>query len=109
MPEYIEREALLSELQEEIEFETSMYTEEQNKYFNMGLKCAIRDVKSQPAADVTEVRHGEWVQIGYDEALDRITCSCCKEYFNLIDNCTEAFNYCPHCGAKMDGKEVEGE
>ena len=41
MPEYIEREALLSELQEEIEFETSMYTEEQNKYFNMGLKCAI--------------------------------------------------------------------
>ena len=48
MPEYIEREALLSELQEEIEFETSMYTEEQNKYFNMGLKCAIRDVKSQP-------------------------------------------------------------
>lgn len=55
MPEYIEREALLSELQEEIEFETSMYTEEQNKYFNMGLKCAIRDVKSQPAADVTEV------------------------------------------------------
>ena len=55
MPEYIERDALLSELQEEIEFETSMYTEEQNKYFNMGLKCAIRDVKSQPAADVTEV------------------------------------------------------
>lgn len=60
-------------------------------------------------ADVTEVRHGEWVQIGYDEALDRITCSCCKEYFNLIDNCTEAFNYCPNCGAKMDGKEVERE
>ena len=55
MTQYIEREALLSELQEEIEFETSMYTEEQNKYFDRGLKCAIRDVKSQPAADVTEV------------------------------------------------------
>ena len=52
MAEYIEREALLSELQEEIDFETSMYTEEQNKYFNMGLKCAVRDVKSQPTADV---------------------------------------------------------
>ena len=55
MAEYIEREALISELQEEIEFETSMYTEEQNKYFNIGLKCAIRDVKSHPAADVVEV------------------------------------------------------
>ena len=52
MAEYIEREALLSELQEEIDFETSMYTEEQNKYFKMGLKCAARDVKSQPTADV---------------------------------------------------------
>jgi hypothetical protein len=52
MAEYIEREALLSELQEEIDFETSWYTDEQNKYFNMGLKCAVRDVKSQPTADV---------------------------------------------------------
>lgn len=59
MAEYIEREALLSELQEEIDFETSMYTYEQNKYFNMGLKCAVRDVKSQPTSDVvpkSEVR-----------------------------------------------------
>ena len=70
MPEYIEREALLSELQEEIEFETSMYTEEQNKYFNMGLKCAIRDVKSQPAADVTEV----------------VRCKNCKNYELMKSN-----------------------
>ena len=76
MPEYIEREALLSELQEEIEFETSMYTEEQNKYFNMGLKCAIRDVKSQPAADVAEVKHGEWTK----DDSDGCFCSFCGWY-----------------------------
>lgn len=70
MAEYIEREALLLELQEEIEFETSMYTEEQNKYFNMGLKCAIRDVKSQPAADVTEV----------------VRCKNCKNYELMKSN-----------------------
>ena len=58
-------------------------------------------------ADVEEVRHGEWVQIGYDEAMDRITCSCCKEYWNFKDNDTETFNYCPACGAKMDGKDDE--
>jgi predicted RNA-binding Zn-ribbon protein involved in translation (DUF1610 family) len=65
-------------------------------------------LQNDPAADVVEVRHGEWVQIGYDEAMDRITCSCCKEYWNINDNDTETFNYCPNCGAKMDGKG-EGE
>ena len=55
MNRYIDADALMKELQEEIDFETSMYTEEQNEYFNMGLKCAIRDVKSQPLADVVEV------------------------------------------------------
>ena len=55
MAEYIERETLLKDLQEELDFETSMYSEEQNKYFNMGLKCAVRNVKRQPTADVVEV------------------------------------------------------
>lgn len=52
MADYIEREALLKEIQEEIDFESAMYTEEQNKWFAIGLKCAYRDVKSQPIADV---------------------------------------------------------
>ena len=53
--------------------------------------------------DVAPVTHGRWVQIGYDKAMDRITCSCCMEYWNIIENNTETFNYCPNCGAKMDG------
>ena len=52
MPRYIDADALLAELQEEIDFETTMYTKEQNEYFKMGLKCAFRDVKNQPTADV---------------------------------------------------------
>ena len=56
-----------------------------------------------PTIDAVEVVHGEWVQIGYDKAMDRITCSVCKEYWNICDNDTETFNYCPNCGAKMDG------
>ena len=108
MPEYIEREALLSELQEEIEFETSMYTEEQNKYFNMGLKCAIRDVKSQPAADVAEVKRGEWTK----DDSDGCFCSFCGWYtdydYDYVTNNglgDDDFIYCSHCGARMDGGE----
>ena len=110
MAEYIEREALISEIQEEIDFETTMYTEEQNKYFNMGLKCALRDVKRQPSADVVEVKHGEWKMRG---GLFR--CSVCDGKALLQDvGGTGGFSheyeqvkssYCPHCLAKMDGKE----
>lgn len=52
MARYIDADELLKELQEELDFETPMYTEEQNKYFNSGLRCAIRDVKKAPTADV---------------------------------------------------------
>lgn len=50
--EYIERGALLEELQEEIDFESAMYTEEQNKWLRAGLSIAARDVRNQPIADV---------------------------------------------------------
>ena len=102
IPECIEREALLSELQEEIEFETSMYTEEQNKYFNMGLKCAIRDVKSQPAADVAPVVHGHFVHDGprFSGGVDWWHCSSCGRVASGVET---RFCYCPFCGAKMDG------
>lgn len=53
-----------------------------------------------PAADVVEVRHGRWKNGGnglYD------TCSACgKEIYLAIP-----MNYCPECGALMDGKEDE--
>ena len=104
MAEYIEREALLSELKEEIEFETSMYTEEQNKYFNMGLKCAVRNVKSQPAADVVEVKHGEWEEYWDNDYMEYFhRCSKCKNDAPAKRDtyCDQVLtNYCPNCGAK---------
>ena len=59
--------------------------------------------------DVAPVVHGKW--IGYPECLkfinayasDHIVCSACEECFSIIDNCTERFNFCPHCGADMRG------
>ena len=54
-------------------------------------------VKEQPTADVAEVRHGKWSKNGNGR-----DCSICgfKYYAN-----GGLFNYCPKCGAKMDGKE----
>lgn len=63
--EYIERGALIAELQEELDFYPLLHTKEFNDGFNAGLKRALRLVKSQPATDVVEVvrckdcKHGQ--------------------------------------------------
>lgn len=69
-----------------------------------------------PAADVAPVVHGRWMPVyeseitGWDPAVagrDPIggyICSACKE--ESIYDCNDEFvlsNYCPNCGAKMDG------
>lgn len=53
-----------------------------------------------PTADVKKVQHGKWM---YNDGLD-IYCSVCK-YNALIwlEHRQVRSNYCPHCGAKMDG------
>ena len=53
--EYIEREAFQKELQEELDFDSPMYTEDQNKHIDIGLKIALRAIRKAPAADVVEV------------------------------------------------------
>ena len=37
--------------------------------------------------------------------VDDIACSECLSMFSVIDNETERFDYCPHCGAKMESEE----
>lgn len=64
--EYIERGALLEELQEEIVFESAMYTEVQNKWLCTGLRIATRDVRKQPTADVVPRAEYEALQIELD-------------------------------------------
>lgn len=52
---------------------------------------------------------GRWIEypecLGYDGAIDDtyIACSECGHVFCIMDNCTEEFDFCPHCGADMRG------
>ena len=86
MSRYIDADKTLEELQEEIDFDTPMYTEEQNKYFEMGLRCAYRDVQKQPTADVVEV----------------VRCKDCAYY-------REETSYClnPRCSSSFYGHRVK--
>ena len=53
-------------------------------------------------ADVTPVRHGRFRRLTFSG--DTIICSECKMAYNIFEtNGAENFNFCPHCGARMDG------
>lgn len=65
-------------------------------------------------SDVEVVRHGEW-RCDYDEDYGetKVTCSVCGD-FRYINGCWVGVHdeplydediFCPHCGAKMDGRE----
>ena len=61
-----------------------------------------------PAADVAPVVHGRWdVSRRYEDIIEmevvKWTCSVCKEYRLSATGLSQATNYCPSCGAKMDG------
>ena len=71
-----------------------------NSYYK-GYVNAIEDLADIPAADVAPVRHGRW-ETGYFH--DRV-CSCCTHPDNDLEE--RAHRFCPHCGARMDGKEDE--
>ena len=89
MAEYIDREALLLRI--------DCYGTNKFGMLDDDIRAFI---KAQPAANVASVQHGRW-----EEASDGdgIVCPFCRTDFCTIIYDTDYFNYCPNCGAKMDG------
>ena len=56
-------------------------------------------IKDAPAADVVEVRHGEWKKRGNEKK-----CSVC-DFIYYSNN--DEWTYCPNCGARMDGERKD--
>lgn len=86
MKEYIDKEKAIQIL-----------TDSSDAYGTFSVERSIyliarQKVKNIPAADVAEVRHGEWIE---GKSLEK--CSLCGKK-GFLD-----WKYCPKCGAKMDG------
>ena len=62
------------------------------------------DIEEAPTIEAKSVKHGEWVitekqgVTGRKIKFHTATCSMCKK-----SNGRHRNNYCPNCGAKMDG------
>ena len=61
------------------------------------------------ANGVTVQKHGRWIVTQeYNDVLGmdivKYTCSVCGEYRLTATGLSQATDYCPNCGARMDGK-----
>lgn len=100
MSEYIERGALMDKIGERL-----AYLREKNGNYDPytdGYEECYCEVEEAPAADVAPVAHGHFVHDGPRVAggVDWWHCSNCGR---LVSGVETRFDYCPWCGAKMDG------
>lgn len=59
----------------------------------------LREASDAPAADVAPVVHGRWRYCGFLQE-----CQTCGEIYSMHGgNAGKPWNFCPNCGAKMDG------
>ena len=101
MDEYIKREAA-----------TNVACNILWKMNDLSTSVMAKALNSIPAADVAPVRHGRWLHteepLGWKD-VDCMECSACHDSWIIEeDYCFDdmpLWNYCPSCGAKMDGGE----
>jgi hypothetical protein len=78
-------------------------TMESNLYWGLDSDGAILDtIDDAPIVDAVEVVHGRWAP--REDVKGFVCCSVCHDC-NIYDEWHdgEKWNYCPNCGAKMDG------
>lgn len=71
------------------------------------ISSAMDTVNEAETIDAAPVRHGEWIPIKMEMSfgtLNGVKCSLCGE-----KKVREGSNYCPTCGAKMDGGKQDAE
>lgn len=96
MAKYIEQEALLNKLCYQLKPIVD-FGQLASHFYSM----VEDEIKRIPAADVAEVRHGEWKPLLFSVHY----CSECYEIYRRTTYKRKRLsNYCPNCGAKMDGK-----
>ena len=104
MDEYIKREAISEELRKY--YYKNPPNSSYGEGFDRGLDRAQRAILDAPAADVATVRHGRWDDSGryrFPGGSIAVRCSECGCALTASEYKLNKWNYCPVCGAKMDG------
>ena len=108
MDKYINQQTLQNALERK-------QCEPANQRYTDGWNDCLLRVKSMvskaPAADVAPVVHGRWIHSRYEdcsEQFELVKCSQCNHEAYAMALYVHGGNYCPNCGAKMDGGSDHG-
>lgn len=100
MTEYIEREAISEEIRKYYYKNPPNFS--YGEGFDRGLDRAQRAILDAPSADVAPVRHGRWIDKG-----EYAVCTECggrsSTQYDGVEPIPLMTQFCPNCGAKMDG------
>lgn len=110
MEEYIERSAAVCVANYAIDehpYDKDPARPETFSEYNSGWNDACDYIQKQldavPAADVAPVKHGRWIDNGFNGYKWAFVCSRCGYIDGYPFN--DRHDFCPNCGAKMDGGE----
>lgn len=102
MTKYIEREAAM--LTPVLPKTHRQYqTDNLDDACECGWYDALSNLKNLPAADVAPVVHGKWIEKTFLMGTSNF-CSLCGCHYGMPH---EKYNFCPNCGARMDGGAVD--
>lgn len=100
MDECIDRKTLINNLE--------LLARHEDRFRRCVILGVVETIRAMKAADVAPVVHARW--ISWEEAgnfvpsPDRHECSVCHDAAQVLVNGFELLSdYCPNCGAKMDG------
>lgn len=99
MHEYIDREKTLRYLNGR----TGKFIDDVGKGWNAGMEAAIGAIKKIPSEDVKPVVHGKWKDV-YQDGVCHWSARCSKCGVRNDIPPVYMANYCPNCGARMDGE-----
>lgn len=102
MAEYIERKKIYADIGRFLIDKNSADFTNYEDGWTSAISKTMDMIMDAPAADVRPESHGHWAQQPLKSCFACSECSYCFEHEGYL----AFFNYCPNCGAKMDGKEV---
>lgn len=97
MAEYIERQAAIDAV-------TAVYVRTAGYKTRERVWETREAIQKLPAADVSPVVHGRWIEQEKYNFGTMYDCSICGD--RILDN-GHSWNYCPNCGCRMDGGDDE--